>query len=712
MAFTSPTTTASWCCGVYHSSTTDIHTHNKNIYSRQQQQQHHSRCSYYNRSIRSLYKFLLPLLILLPNNNNSSPPSPLMSCISINLLSVSAQISILSPSGLKKQLCPPSAPLLPGATATFGSPSYGEVILGRMYFIDSPTNLCKQDVTMDAIFVTTPNHTRRLLHADTGGSGDTGGGDGLFVTEETKTEEQQQARFLDAKIPPLTLTTTIATKHATPTTSSSSNTTDSATVPPPQQQATVVATKTSNTTTPITPPQSSSSLYHPFPSSASRHAKTVRNIFVIRRGGCTFVTKARHAQTLKADAVVIVDDIYSSWKRTDIRHVVMADNGKGFDIEIPSMLITNADGEAIISAIQNAQVGGNVYAELEWSVPRSGVVDVDFWTDNTREDQGRRFLREFAGTAKALGPHLHFAIHFYLFQMPREIAGDFCLDPEGTLCAETPASSLETTSSASTDNHVVAPITGRDVVEEDMRQLCLFNTTLLDSPNIPGSNWSPSFWDYIVRWDDTCKFYSKKAETRYGTICSETVMRELGLDAVGNVKECMEGGNGLKLLQDERENKSWTVLTLRVNDIRFSGRLEASTVTKAICAGFETPPAVCESLLSDIEKKKIKALADEIMNNNNNNNNDSSSLSSPSSLSSVSHSSFWVMFFFIFVIVGISFYLYHKFLNESVRDSMRQEVMMEVRTQIQEYQQLPENDAGAELSSSALGYKQTRPLIF
>eukprot|EP00922_Rhytidocystis_sp_ex-Travisia-forbesii_P034198 GHVS01050812.1.p1 GENE.GHVS01050812.1~~GHVS01050812.1.p1 ORF type:complete len:659 (+),score=163.48 GHVS01050812.1:262-2238(+) len=593
---------------------------------------------------------LLPLLLLFLSGGTFSSP----------FMFGNAQLAIIAPPTLKEKLCPPSSPLLPGATSTFGSPSYGEVILGRMYYIESPSKLCSRDVTMDDIYGSDP-HRRRL------------GDDTAAATTTTLTTTLTTTKS--------TTTTSTTTPILTTTTSSHGSSSSAGPASPPPSPPPPPPPPPHN-------PAPSSSLIPPF------HARstTLRNIFVIRRGDCTFVEKARNAQHLKADAVVVVDSPDSSWNRDDIRHVIMADNGKGYDIEIPSLLITNADGETIIVAIKNKPKDGDVYAELEWSVPRRGVVDVDFWTDNTREDEGRRFLKEFAHSAKVLGPHLHFAIHFFLFQMPPKIAGELCLSDEGTFCAEAPAATTLSSSGKGL-------ITGRDVVEEDMRQLCLFDSTERKVSKLPGSEWSPVFWDYLAKWDDMCQINGTTAESRYGKVCAERVLNLIDTHAFTKVKECMEGTRGKKLLQREKDNKNWSVLTLRVNDIRFSGRLEASSVTKAVCAGFQTPPDGCKSLLSDIENKKVQALTEEIVHSH------AFALAS-SSAAAVSTSTIWLVVFFVLVIIGLALYIYQKLLKDSVRETLRHEVILEVRTQMQEYQQMPDDTQPSE------AYRQSRPLLY
>ena len=68
-----------------------------------------------------------------------------------------------------------------------------------------------------------------------------------------------------------------------------------------------------------------------------------RPIIMVDRGTCHFVLKAKHIQEFGGILAVIVDDK----KYQDPHSVVMADDGKGSSIRIPSFLIKYMDGQAI-----------------------------------------------------------------------------------------------------------------------------------------------------------------------------------------------------------------------------------------------------------------------------------------------------------------------------------------------------------------------------
>lgn len=59
-----------------------------------------------------------------------------------------------------------------------------------------------------------------------------------------------------------------------------------------------------------------------------------------RRGGCKFTQKVINAQNLGADLIIIYDD-----EPGDKPTVIMKNDGHGHLAEIPSLFISNTDGE-------------------------------------------------------------------------------------------------------------------------------------------------------------------------------------------------------------------------------------------------------------------------------------------------------------------------------------------------------------------------------
>lgn len=61
---------------------------------------------------------------------------------------------------------------------------------------------------------------------------------------------------------------------------------------------------------------------------------------MVKRGGCTFVTKAINAERAGAKLVIIVDDKADE----DATQVVMGDDGNGDNVNIPTIFVNQKDG--------------------------------------------------------------------------------------------------------------------------------------------------------------------------------------------------------------------------------------------------------------------------------------------------------------------------------------------------------------------------------
>ncbi len=68
---------------------------------------------------------------------------------------------------------------------------------------------------------------------------------------------------------------------------------------------------------------------------------------MVDRGDCTFVTKVRNIEHLGVKLAIIADD-----KVEYTEQLIMADDGTGASISIPSFMIRKGDADKIKSALQ------------------------------------------------------------------------------------------------------------------------------------------------------------------------------------------------------------------------------------------------------------------------------------------------------------------------------------------------------------------------
>lgn len=319
------------------------------------------------------------------------------------------------------------------------------------------------------------------------------------------------------------------------------------------------------------------------------------SFLLIDRGNCLFAKKVWNAQNAGASAVLVVDDKDEPLITMDL--LQEDDEAAKYiqNISIPSALIAKKFGEQLKKAVKDGEM---VNVNLDWreAVPHpDNRVEYELWTNSNDEcgpkcDMLMHFLKEFKGAAQLLekGGYSQFTPHYITWYCPQAFVvskqcKSQCIN-HGRYCAPDPEQDFST------------GYDGKDVVVENLRQLCVFNVT-----NEIKKPWI--WWDYVTDFHIRCPMKDKK----YNKKCAETVIKSLGLE-VKKIDKCMGDPNDdsdhplLKMEQDSQIGKGSrgdvTILpTLVVNNRQYRGKLGRKAVLKAICAGFEetTEPNVCLS---------------------------------------------------------------------------------------------------------------------
>jgi hypothetical protein len=380
------------------------------------------------------------------------------------------------------------------------------------------------------------------------------------------------------------------------------------------------------------------------------------NVVIVRRGKCSFVTKARIAAKKGAHAVIIVDTEDSKRTGQELQEqIIIGDDGYGEQIHIPSLLISNQEGEKLI----NAAGAARVVVELAWDVPQNHVVNMDMWMSSGSK-QSASFLKQFSTKRKALNEVMKFTPHYVVFGMESQgphIYNNLCLDKSAQLCTEDPDDS--------------GPVTGKDVLEEDARQLCIHELTKDQSggSGLLRVEYAEKFWNYVEQLPERCPLNGDSAETRFGQICSSRLMADVGLDA-DKVADCVLRTQYTKL-KHERENTAWSPRALRINGWRYNGALDAELVTRAVCSGFTEQPGECSNLLAP--------------------RNPFMPASYKNPPGGVSVAAFIAM---ISIVTGLALStvcLYKRSMKNQVKRSIQEEVMLEVQSQMSEYQKMTQS---------------------
>ncbi|XP_038709198.1 vacuolar-sorting receptor 3 [Tripterygium wilfordii] len=320
---------------------------------------------------------------------------------------------------------------------------------------------------------------------------------------------------------------------------------------------------------------------------------------LVDRGDCFFALKVWNAQKAGASAVLVADDIEEALITMDTPEEDVSSAKYIENITIPSALVTKSFGEKLKKAING---GDMVNVNLDWreAVPHpDDRVEFELWTNSNDEcgvkcDMLMEFVKDFRGPAQILekGGYTQFTPHYITWYCPQAFTlsrqcKSQCIN-HGRYCAPDPEQDFS------------SGYDGKDVVLENLRQLCVFKVA-----NESKKPWV--WWNYVTDFQIRCPMKEKK----YNKECADTVIKSLGLDAK-KIENCMGDPNAdadnpvLKEEQDAQVGKGSrgdvTILpTLVVNNRQYRGKLEKGAVLKAICAGFEetTEPAVC--LSGDVE---------------------------------------------------------------------------------------------------------------
>mmetsp|Transcript_44409 Transcript_44409/g.125715 ORF Transcript_44409/g.125715 Transcript_44409/m.125715 type:complete len:494 (-) Transcript_44409:114-1595(-) len=390
------------------------------------------------------------------------------------------------------------------------------------------------------------------------------------------------------------------------------------------------------------------------------------NIIMVRRGLCTFVTKVRVAHGKGAHAVIFVDREDSEATTDEIQKMIVADDGTGSDIHIPSILVSKGEGNLLIEALKTSKV----VVELVWNVPTNHVVSTDLWM-SSGSATSLNFLKEFSPKRRMLNEVLMFQPHFAVFSMDRDNCVNSAHPSEPSRCRD--LCSNDTGEFCTEDPDGPGPITGRQVLDENLRQACIHEkskvprTSLIDTAlGKPYVEYAEKYWNYIEKFADRCPLDGRSPAKTFGTMCAEQLMLDVGLD-LEVIRRCMARSQEEKLLY-EREHRAWSPRALRINGWHYRGIMSADLVTRAICSAFIAQPKECKEILKPRDPFKPY-------------------ISLPQGEGVTSG----MLFVWLLVVVGLvlgTACFYKRYLKSQMRATLREEVMLEVQAQIGDYSKL------------------------
>ncbi|KAL4443975.1 hypothetical protein ABPG75_011712 [Micractinium tetrahymenae] len=275
------------------------------------------------------------------------------------------------------------------------------------------------------------------------------------------------------------------------------------------------------------------------------------------------------------------------------------------NITIPAVFVNKTTGDALRKLMEGGSKA--IYVSMDWTdiLPRKQQVFWEFWTNSNDQcgpvcDVQKQFIKEFVPVAKEFDSHnwTVFTPHYIVWICPTPYrASAECTSQcirNGRYCSPDP------------DGNLTAGYEGRDVVQENLRQLCVFQ--LAKDAGRPYL-----WWDYVTLFGEKCDMDSKK----YGHDCAMQVFAEINKDSwssVAALEACIgeEKADAPHPIMDaqmvaQKGNETsgsgevFILPTIRINGAQYRGKMATAEVLRAICAGFVegNMPQACSKAMDD-----------------------------------------------------------------------------------------------------------------
>lgn len=314
---------------------------------------------------------------------------------------------------------------------------------------------------------------------------------------------------------------------------------------------------------------------------------------LIKRGNCTFVTKVKYAQLIGAKMAIIVDDTPELSE-----NITMIDDGFSYSLRIPSIFIEKKDGDQLISYLTSPSPQKHeVVLTITFESDKSDKIEIFFWL-STSNRNSFRLVREFDKYYQQLKKDIKFVPHYAIWPCPDcysmnySNSMDNCLSG-GRYCCPDPDGN--------------GPATGAHVVQEDLRQICIFQ------------HYPDLWWSYMKKFDNLCNIDLQVVDE-----CSKNIMNNLGIDS-NSIKKCFDEsfiktGNEVniflddnKILKNERglflQNGIQFWPSVSINNDSFKGNMEGEQVFEAVCSKFNKYPEYCYDIMGVTVNEEVEGIS-------------------------------------------------------------------------------------------------------
>ena len=309
---------------------------------------------------------------------------------------------------------------------------------------------------------------------------------------------------------------------------------------------------------------------------------------MVLEGECSLIEKVKNIEKSGGHLAIIIN-------RNDenIGGIFMNDDGVGYDISIPAVLISNSDGKKLVTYYLEHANNHEDIKEIKLEVKfenenLDNSVKYDLWY-SPDQDNAYTFLNDFKEIQKTLIDNAILGVHFFTYphynyspDKKQNIVNCF---GSGLYCSR--PGKFGTTD-------------GTDIIRESLRQKCIYNYAYTKQ----GVNNKMLFWDYIEKFYINCV-----RKNQINTKCSEEVMKELKIDNYF-IQKCYEesfvGDKKDKnyeifskntILDNEYELRKKNFVSkspsITINDRVYLGNWRVDNIFESLCSSLIRKPEAC-----------------------------------------------------------------------------------------------------------------------
>ena len=324
-------------------------------------------------------------------------------------------------------------------------------------------------------------------------------------------------------------------------------------------------------------------------------------ILIAKRGGCSFVHKARNAQKAGYSMILIVNNL-----QTNIKNVIMSDDGSGSDIHIPIAMISLDDGTKLINYLQSNKPPNNkIIVEINFLKTKEEYknIEVKFFFSSSELkayelfNSLTQYIHQFSNQVNFVPIYVVHRAPIYDEDNPIRVVncvskGKYCYFPKETTITKD----------------------GQAIIKEDLRQKCLYDITK-KSDNLN------AFFNYVKNFHSECLI--KEIKPKFNDNCANNVLKSLGY-SVTNIDACIAASYNVKdlisntyidndnsILKKEYDEilkyKLTTFPAVTINNKPLKGIIKESKIIDEVCHLLKIRPGFC-SLMSEMSSNRRKKI--------------------------------------------------------------------------------------------------------